>query len=75
MKNIKATEKIPSWLFFGLYESSPQGKWNEDKIKVANRILRSLKQKAEMYHWDISKILHFEEYDNARGYYQEPLDK
>lgn len=63
--------EIPSWLFFGIYNSPPVGKWNPDKQKIAELVLKRLIEKAELHGWDIEQIIRYEKYDDAKGYYQE----
>lgn len=44
--------RIPSWLFFGLYYGMEKvGKWNDDKEKVARRLMQSLTEHAKSRYW------------------------
>lgn len=62
-------EKIPSWLWFALYYGmDKRQKWNPEKEELALYILKRLKETAEFRHWDISKIIHIEKHDSAKGY-------
>ncbi len=62
--------ELPSWLWFGLYYSSnPVSKWNDEKEKAGQEILKRLIEKAKQHDWNIEQIIRYEKYDTAFGYY------
>lgn len=64
--------ELPSWLFFGLYNSEPSCKWNKEKQEIGERILSCLKKKAELHCWDISKII-FHNPKEGNGYWNSKI--
>lgn len=60
--------KIPSWLFFALLPSLKIKDWSEEKEQTAQRIIKRLTEKAEIYSINIEPLLKYEKYDSVRGY-------
>lgn len=63
-------EHIPSWLYFPL--AGPKMKISEENELLAFKILKSLKEKAEINQWNIEKIISYNEHDDANGYLMKP---
>lgn len=67
----KPKNDIPSWLFFGVLAGDKT--WTDDKQKLAERIIKALKDKAEFYCWPpdiLEKVLYVNKHDNCAMYSQ-----
>lgn len=65
--------KYPAWLFFSLYETMvPQGKWNEEKERVASKVLLDLKKHLKSHDIENPIITEPNKFDDSKGYYQNP---
>lgn len=65
--HLKLNNTVPTWLWFSLHDlAEPKRRWNDEKEKLAQSIIKSLREKGRFHCWPeevLNKVLHINQHD------------